>query len=42
MIRLPNFTYVPARSIAEAVDHLAASPAETMLPSGMRMRSRHS
>jgi len=34
MIRLPNFTYVPARSIAEAVDHLAASPAETMLLAG--------
>ena len=34
MIRLPSFTYVAARSIAEAVDHLAASPAETMLLAG--------
>jgi len=34
MIRLPRFTYVAARSIAEAVDHLAASPAETMLLAG--------
>jgi 4-hydroxybenzoyl-CoA reductase subunit beta len=34
MIRLPRFTYVAARSIAEAVDQLAASPAETMLLAG--------
>ena len=34
MIRLPRFTYVAARSIAEAVDHLAASPSETMLLAG--------
>ena len=34
MIRLPRFTYVAARSIAEAVDHLAAAPAETMLLAG--------
>src|SRR6187397_3522535 len=34
MIRLPRFTYVATRSIAEAVDHLAASPEETMLLAG--------
>jgi 4-hydroxybenzoyl-CoA reductase subunit beta len=34
MIRLPRFRYVAARSIAEAVDHLAASPADTMLLAG--------
>jgi 4-hydroxybenzoyl-CoA reductase subunit beta len=34
MIRLPRFTYVAARSIAEAADHLAASPADTMLLAG--------
>ena len=34
MIRLPRFTYVAARSIPEAVDHLAASPAETMVLAG--------
>lgn len=34
MIRLPRFTYVAARSIAEAVDHLAAAPADTMLLAG--------
>jgi len=34
MIRLPSFTYVAARSIAEAADHLAASPTETMLLAG--------
>jgi len=34
MIRLPRFTYVAARNIAEAVDHLAAAPSETMLLAG--------
>jgi 4-hydroxybenzoyl-CoA reductase subunit beta len=34
MIRLPRFTYVAARNIAEAVDHLAKAPAETMLLAG--------
>src|SRR5690349_19295113 len=34
MIRLPRFKYIAARSIAEAVDHLAKSPAETMLLAG--------
>lgn len=34
MIRLPRFEYVAARSIAEAADHLAESPAETMLLAG--------
>ena len=34
MIRLPRFTYVAARNIAEAVDHLGASPSETMLLAG--------
>jgi 4-hydroxybenzoyl-CoA reductase subunit beta len=34
VIRLPRFTYVAARSIAEAADHLAASPSDTMLLAG--------
>jgi len=34
MIRLPRFTYVAARSIAEAATHLAKAPAETMLLGG--------
>ncbi len=34
MIRLPRFNYIGARSLAEAADHLAKAPAETMLLAG--------
>jgi 4-hydroxybenzoyl-CoA reductase subunit beta len=34
MIRLPRFKYIAARSVTEAVDHLAVAPAETMLLAG--------
>jgi 4-hydroxybenzoyl-CoA reductase subunit beta len=34
MIRLPRFTYVAARTVAEAAEHLAASPSDTMLLGG--------
>ena len=34
MIRLPSFTYVAARSVTEAADHLAAAPADAMLLAG--------
>jgi 4-hydroxybenzoyl-CoA reductase subunit beta len=34
MIRLPQFKYVAARTIAEAAAHLAEAPAETMLLGG--------
>ena len=34
MIRLPRFTYVAPGSVAEAAEHLAASPSDTMLLAG--------
>src|SRR5688572_24007395 len=34
MIRLPRFTYVAPRTVAEAAEHLAASPSDTMLLGG--------
>ena len=34
MIRLPRFTYVSPRTLAEAAEHLAAAPGDTMLLAG--------